>query len=55
MKSVVFEDNNACLTMTSSPKMSPLTKHIAVKYHFFKYHTDYKQKDIFLEKIDATV
>ena len=52
-KSTVFEDNNACLSMAKSPKMSPRTKHIAIKYHFFKYHTDYTNKEIVLEKIDT--
>ena len=36
LKSTVFEDNNGCITTATSPKMSPRTKHIGVKYHFFK-------------------
>ena len=35
-KSTVYEDNNACLKHAMAPKMSPRTKHIAVKYHFFR-------------------
>ena len=50
-KSTVFEDNNACISMCESPKMSPRTKHIAIKYHFFKSHIDYKE--ITVEKIDT--
>ena len=50
-KSTVFEDNNACISMASTPKMSPRTKHIGIKYHFFKSHIDYK--DITVEKIDT--
>ena len=53
MKSTVFEDNNACITMATSPKMSPRTKHIAVKCHFFKSHID--GNEISIEKIDTTV
>ena len=34
--STVHEDNNACLKFATAPKMSPRTKHIAVKYHFFR-------------------
>jgi hypothetical protein len=34
--STVYEDNNACLKFATAPKMSPRTKHIAVKYHFFR-------------------
>ena len=33
----VFEDNEACRILASSemPKMTPRSKHIAVKYHWF--------------------
>lgn len=36
----VFEDNNAALKLAAAqfPNMSPRTKHIAVKYHWFKEH-----------------
>ena len=34
--STVFEDNNGALGLATSPKMTPRTKHIAVKYHWFK-------------------
>ena len=34
--SVVFEDNNGCIAMASSPKMNARTKHLAVHYHFFR-------------------
>jgi hypothetical protein len=33
--STVYEDDNACLKFATAPKMSPRTKHIDVKYHFF--------------------
>ena len=36
IKSTIFEDNNGCITVTNVPKMTLRTKHIAVKYHFFK-------------------
>jgi Reverse transcriptase (RNA-dependent DNA polymerase) len=36
--SKVFEDNNGALTLASSPRMTPRSKHIAVKYHFFRSH-----------------
>ena len=38
MKSTVFEDNNGALGLASSPKLTPRTRHISVKYHFFKSH-----------------
>ena len=36
--SKVFEDNNGALILASTPRMTPRSKHIAVKYHFFKEH-----------------
>ena len=36
LHSVVFEDNNGALALAMAPKLTPRTKHIAVKYHFFK-------------------
>ena len=32
----VFEDNNSCIRVTESPKFTPRTKHIAIKYHHFR-------------------
>ena len=52
MHSTVFEDNNGALTLASSPKISPRTKHIAVKYHFFRDKIGV-DKGIILEKIDT--
>ena len=36
--SKVFENNNGALILASTPQMTPHSKHIAVKYHFFKEH-----------------
>ena len=36
MHSTVFEDNNGALGLATSPRVTPRTKHIAVKMHFFK-------------------
>jgi hypothetical protein len=38
LKSTVFEDNNGCLTLATIPKMTPRTKHIGVKYFWFRSH-----------------
>jgi hypothetical protein len=38
MKSTVFEDNNGALGLATSPKLTPRTRHICVKYNFFKEH-----------------
>jgi hypothetical protein len=57
--SKIFEDNNGALILASSPRMTPRSKHIAVKYHFFRSHvadgsikilkiaTDEQKADIF--------
>jgi hypothetical protein len=41
-KPTVFEDNNRAIAMAiataTTVKLTPCTKHIAVKYHFFKSH-----------------
>jgi hypothetical protein len=34
--SKVFEDNNGCLSVAKAPHMTPRTKYIGCKYHFFK-------------------
>jgi hypothetical protein len=49
--SMVYEDNNACLKFATAPKMSPRTKHIAVKYHFFREKVD--QLQIRVVRIDS--
>ena len=38
IKSTVFEDNNGAISTANAVKMTPRTKHIAVKYFFFKSH-----------------
>jgi hypothetical protein len=34
----VFEDNRSCIKVAESPKFTPSTKHIAIKYHHFRKH-----------------
>ena len=43
----VFEDNQSCIAMTEYSKISPQTKHIALKYHHFKSYVDSKRIIIF--------
>jgi hypothetical protein len=38
VKCKMFEDNSAALTLANAPAMCPRTKHINVKYHFFRRH-----------------
>ena len=32
----VYEDNTACISIAESEKFTPRTKHITLKYHWFK-------------------
>ena len=52
MHSTVFEDNNGALQLAQSPKISPRTKHIAVKYHFFRDKIG-EDKGILLKKVES--
>ena len=42
IKSTIFEDNQACLSLATSdpPKLTPRSKSIAVKYHWFREHLE---------------
>ena len=43
----VFEDNRSCIRVAESPKFTPRTKHIAIKYHHFRKHVSDKMSAIF--------
>jgi hypothetical protein len=59
LRSTVFEDNNGVLALATAPKLTPRTKHIAVKYHFFKSHiagangADDDGTGIYIKKIES--
>ncbi len=36
MRCKIFEDNEGAVEMTNVPKMRPRTKHLNIKYHFFR-------------------
>ena len=38
--STIFEDNQACIALASTdpPRLTPRSKHIAVRYHWFRSH-----------------
>ena len=36
--STIYEDNNESIFMAKIPRMTPTSKHIAVKYHWFRHH-----------------
>ena len=63
----VFEDNRSCIKVAESPKFTPRTKHIAIKYHHFRsyvadgtikiYPVESKNQlaDIFTKPLDKTI
>ena len=52
LKSVIWEDNNGAISTAKSPKITPRTKHIAVKYHYTRSQIG---GEIELEKIESKV
>ena len=60
----VYEDNTSCIVMSQADKFTPRTKHITLKYHWFKKcaksglfyieHVDTKLQlaDIFTKPLD---
>ena len=37
-RSTVYEENNGAIDMATSPRITPTSNHIAVKYHWFRQH-----------------
>ena len=54
IKSTILEDNNGAIATAKSVKTTPRTKHIGVKYHFFKSHIS-EASGISLDKIDTNL
>jgi len=52
IRSTVFEDNQGCLSMVNTPKMSSRNKYLALKYHFFRSHIG-KDKGIETQWIES--
>ena len=62
----VWEDNRSCIRVAESPKFTPRTKHIALKYHHFRQfvvngtikifpiNTLEQSADIFTKPLDQT-
>ena len=36
--STIYEDNNRAIVVATSPRITPTSKHIDVKYHWFRQH-----------------
>jgi Reverse transcriptase (RNA-dependent DNA polymerase) len=52
MYSSVFEDNNGALQLARAPRITPRTKHYAIKYHFFRDNVT--KGDIKLFKVESS-
>ena len=48
----VFEDNRSTITVATSKKYTPRTKHIALKYHHFRQYVN--NKSIRIQAINTT-
>ena len=40
--STIYEDNNGAIDVNTSPRTTPTSNHIAVKYHWFRQHVGKK-------------
>ena len=36
--STIYEDNNGSIVVSKNPRINPTSKHISVKYHWFRQH-----------------
>ena len=36
--SIIYEDNNGSIVVSTSPRMTPTSKHISIKYHWFRHN-----------------
>ena len=48
--STIYEDNNGAIVVATSPSMNTTSKHIAVKYHWFRHHVG---KEFVIWKIES--
>ena len=52
-KSTVYEDSNGAIRVAPCPRMTPTSKFIAVKYHWFRQHVE--NKEIRIQKVDTSL
>ena len=48
--STVYEDNNKAMVVATSPRMTTTSKHISVKYHWFRQHVG---KEFLIRNIES--
>ena len=51
VQSTVYEENNGALRLATGGKLSPRTKHLAIKYHFFRESV--RNNDVKVMKVDT--
>ena len=49
-RSTIYEDNNGVIVVATIPRMTPTSKHIAIKYHWFRQHVG---KEFVIRKIES--
>ena len=49
-RSTVYEDNSGSIVVTTSPMITPTSKHTTVKYHWFRQHV---RKDVLIWKNES--
>ena len=49
-RSTIYDDNNGDIVVATSTRMTPTSKHIAVKYHCFRQHVG---KEFVIRKIES--
>ena len=42
----MYEDNNGAIRVASCPKMTPTSKFIVIKYHWFRQHVESGEVEI---------
>ena len=48
--STIYDDNNVSIVVATSPRMTPTSNHIVVKYHWFRQHVG---KEFVIRKIES--
>ena len=48
--STIHEENNGAIVVTTSPRITPTSNNIAVKYHWFRQHSG---REFFIRKIES--
>ena len=49
-RSTIYEDKNGAIVVATIPRMTPTSKHIAVKYHWFRKNVE---KEFVIWKIES--